>query len=68
MNEGGLVPFELTVQILINALLANPAKVRYLDSILKWVSPRNVNRLFSPLNLLYFLYYEINGCNGDLIW
>ena len=29
MNEGGLVPFELTVQILINALLANPAKVRY---------------------------------------
>jgi hypothetical protein len=28
MNEGGLVPFELTVQILINALLANPSKVR----------------------------------------
>jgi hypothetical protein len=28
MNEGGLVPFELTVQILINGLLANPSKVR----------------------------------------
>ena len=27
MNEGGLVPFELTVQILINGLLANPSKV-----------------------------------------
>lgn len=27
MNEGGLVPFELTVQILINALIANPSKV-----------------------------------------
>jgi hypothetical protein len=29
MNEGGLVPFELTVSILINALLANPSKVQY---------------------------------------
>ena len=27
MNEGGLVPFELTVNILINALIANPSKV-----------------------------------------
>ena len=28
MAEGGLVPFELTVQILINGLIANPSKVR----------------------------------------
>ena len=27
MDEGGLVPFELTVNILINALIANPSKV-----------------------------------------
>lgn len=27
MAEGGLVPFELTVQILINGLIANPSKV-----------------------------------------
>ena len=27
MNDGGLVPFELTVQILINGLIANPSKV-----------------------------------------
>ena len=29
MAEGGLVPFELTVQILIKALLESPSKVRY---------------------------------------
>jgi len=28
MAEGGLVPFELTVQILINGLIANPSKVK----------------------------------------
>jgi adenylate kinase family enzyme len=27
MKEGGLVPYELTVQILINGLLANPSRV-----------------------------------------
>ena len=27
VSDGGLVPFELTVQILINALLATPSKV-----------------------------------------
>jgi len=26
VSDGGLVPFELTVQILINALLATPSK------------------------------------------
>ena len=29
MADGGLVPFELTVQVLINGLIAHPAKVRY---------------------------------------
>ena len=27
VTEGGLVPFELTVQVLINALIANPSQV-----------------------------------------
>ena len=27
VNDGGLVPFELTVQVLINGLIANPSKV-----------------------------------------
>ena len=27
MADGGLVPYELTVQILINGLIANPSKV-----------------------------------------
>lgn len=31
MAEGGLVPFELTVQILINGLIANPSKVNFLN-------------------------------------
>ena len=29
VTEGGLVPFELTVQVLINALIANPSQVSY---------------------------------------
>jgi adenylate kinase family enzyme len=31
MDEGGLVPFELTVNILINALIANPSKNYLID-------------------------------------
>ncbi len=62
MNEGGLVPYELTVQILINALVANPAKV---SSYNWWWVLKTPSRL-SPLNLFYFLYYELNGCNGEL--
>jgi adenylate kinase len=31
MSDGGLVPHELTVQILINALLANPSKSYLID-------------------------------------
>jgi len=27
MNEGGLIPYQLTVQVLVNALIANPSKV-----------------------------------------
>lgn len=34
MNDGGLVPFELTVQILINGLIANPSKVTTLYLLL----------------------------------
>lgn len=28
VNEGQLVPYELTVEVLINGMIANPAKVR----------------------------------------
>ena len=28
MNEGGLVPYELTVQVLVNAMIATPSQVR----------------------------------------
>jgi len=31
MADGGLVPFELTVQILINGLIANPSKNYLID-------------------------------------
>lgn len=27
MNEGGLIPYQLTVQVLVNALIARPSKV-----------------------------------------
>ena len=27
MSEGGLIPFELTVQVLVNAMIALPARV-----------------------------------------
>jgi len=27
MNEGGLIPYQLTVQVLVNALIATPSKV-----------------------------------------
>ena len=33
MNEGALVPFELTVEVLINGMIANPAKVRTMTKI-----------------------------------
>ena len=29
MSEGGLIPYQLTVKILVNALSAQPAKVIY---------------------------------------
>jgi hypothetical protein len=28
MNEGGLIPYQLTVQVLVNAMIACPSKVR----------------------------------------
>jgi adenylate kinase family enzyme len=31
VTEGGLVPFELTVQVLINALITNPSKNYLID-------------------------------------
>lgn len=39
MAEGGLVPHELTVQILVNALIANPSKNYLLDGF-----PRSVQQ------------------------
>jgi hypothetical protein len=30
MKEGGLVPYKLTVQVLANAMIQNPAKVSHL--------------------------------------
>ena len=27
MNEGGLIPYQLTVQVLVNAMIAEPSKV-----------------------------------------
>jgi adenylate kinase family enzyme len=48
MNEGGLVPFELTVQILINSLIANPSKNYLIDGF-----PRAVDQA---------VYFEQNVC------
>ena len=48
MNEGGLVPFELTVQILINGLIANPYKNYLIDGF-----PRAVDQA---------VYFEQNVC------
>lgn len=31
MNEGGLIPYQLTVQVLVNALIANPSKNYLID-------------------------------------
>lgn len=31
MSEGGLIPYQLTVQILINAMIANPSKSYLID-------------------------------------
>jgi adenylate kinase family enzyme len=31
-SEGGLVPFDLTVRILVNALIATPSQVSFLNS------------------------------------
>jgi hypothetical protein len=33
MNEGGLIPYQLTVQVLVNALIANPSKVSQSDNL-----------------------------------
>jgi len=48
MAEGGLVPFELTVQILINGLIANPSKNYLIDGF-----PRAVEQA---------IYFEQNVC------
>lgn len=48
MAEGGLVPFELTVQILINGLIANPSKNYLIDGF-----PRAVDQA---------IYFEQNVC------
>lgn len=29
MDEGGLIPYQLTVQVLVNGMIANPSKVSY---------------------------------------
>jgi len=31
MAEGGLIPYQLTVQVLVNALIANPSKNYLID-------------------------------------
>lgn len=41
MNEGGIVPYELTVSLLVNALIANPAKNYLIDGF-----PRAVDQAF----------------------
>lgn len=33
MNEGALIPYQLTVQVLVNALIANPSKVSKSDNL-----------------------------------
>lgn len=48
MAEGGLVPFELTVQILINGLIANPSKNYLIDGF-----PRAVEQA---------IYFEQHVC------
>jgi adenylate kinase family enzyme len=48
MAEGGLVPFELTVQILINGLIANPSKNYLIDGF-----PRSVEQA---------IYFEQHVC------
>lgn len=45
MNEGGLVPYQLTVQVLVNGMIENPSKVSF--------------RLKSSYFLLYQIQYSI---------
>jgi hypothetical protein len=41
MNEGGLIPYQLTVQVLVNALIEQPSKVSQLaDSLLNFQSAK----------------------------
>jgi adenylate kinase family enzyme len=53
MAEGGLVPFELTVQILINGLIANPSKNYLIDGF-----PRAVEQA---------IYFEQNVCECQCV-
>lgn len=48
VNDGGLVPFELTVQVLINGLIANPSKNYLIDGF-----PRAVDQA---------IYFEQHVC------
>ena len=59
MAEGGLVPFELTVQILINGLIANPSKNYLIDGF-----PRAVEQaIYFVQNVCEcqcVLFYDVN--------
>jgi len=46
MNEGGLIPYQLTVQVLVNALIEQPSKVSDLQRNSK------VNRFFSQVTVI----------------
>ena len=58
VHDGGLVPFELTVQVLINGLIANPSKVIYY-----YISYRQ-NYLIDgfPRAVDQAIYFEQNVC------
>lgn len=42
MNEGGLIPYQLTVQVLVNGMIANPSKV-------STAPPNRLETAFRPL-------------------
>ena len=42
VSDGGLVPFELTVQILIKAMIASPSEVSYDERMISMLIPNNI--------------------------
>lgn len=61
VNDGGLVPFELTVQVLINGMIANPSKVsNLLFLILIIISIQNYLIDGFPRAVDQAIYFEQN--------